>query len=67
MKMTWFKYDNLTTEEADELVVRYNRNGIKTERSLSSDLRHWIVSALLPESGQAPRSDKTYQQRMWGR
>ena len=67
MKMTWFKYDKLTTEEADELVARYNRNGIKTERSLSSDLRHWIVSALLPESGQAPRSDKTYQQRMWGR
>lgn len=67
MKMTWFKYDNLTTEEADELLARYNRNGIKTERSLSSDVRFWIVSALLPEAGQTPRSDKTYQQRLWGR
>ncbi|WP_313068392.1 hypothetical protein [Atlantibacter hermannii] len=67
MKMTWFKYNNLTTEEADELVARYTRNGIKTEKNLSSDVRFWIVSALLPESDQAPRSDKTYQQRMWGR
>jgi len=65
MKMTWFNYDNLTSEEADELVARYTRNGIKTEKSLSVDVRFWIVSALLPESGQPPRTDKTFQQRMW--
>ncbi|ECT1022842.1 hypothetical protein DPO11_22920 [Salmonella enterica] len=55
MSMSWFHYPVCTTEEADELVRRYNQRGIRTERSLNSDYRTWMVSALLPEYRHIPR------------
>lgn len=66
MKKSWFIHENLTTDEADQLVERYRGNHVKTEKSLATDLIHWTVSAYLPESRFRPRQDSRYQQRFWG-
>ncbi|MDA8487460.1 hypothetical protein [Kluyvera sp. Awk 3] len=66
MKKSWFLQDNLTTEEADELVARYRENNVRTKKSLDNDLIHWTVSAFLPESGKTPRQSKRWQHRCWG-
>lgn len=65
MKKGWFTHTDLTAEQAAELVARYTSNHVKTEKSLSSDYKTWIVSARLPESEKPPRADKTYQWRHW--
>ncbi|XUV80227.1 hypothetical protein ACREYP_13975 [Enterobacter sp. TMH.L2] len=65
MKKGWFQHDNLTAEQAEELVTRYKANGVVTEKSLAPDYTNWIVSALLPEGKTPPRIDRTYQQPCW--
>lgn len=66
MKKSWFIHQNLTTNEADQLVARYRKNNVKTEKRLETDFIHWTVSAFLPESRHCPRPDGRYQQRFWG-
>ena len=50
MKRDWFYQDNLTEEQAEELVARYRANNITVEKSLDIDPRFWVVSAFLPVS-----------------
>ncbi|AVR03745.1 hypothetical protein RJ492_000527 [Pluralibacter gergoviae] len=66
MKRTWFQHTDLTSEQIDDLERRYRNNNVKTERSLSNDFIHWTLSAYLPESEQAPRPDRRFEQRFWG-
>ncbi|MCT4701199.1 hypothetical protein MUA02_04425 [Enterobacteriaceae bacterium H20N1] len=66
MKQGWFQHSYLSEEQANELVERYGAKNIKTEKSLSADYKTWTVSALLPESANPPRVDRTYQNRYWG-
>lgn len=66
MRETWFNYPDCTTEQADELLAQYRRRGVPVERSLNSDYVTWTVSARLPEGKNPPRSDRRWQNRMWG-
>lgn len=66
MKHTWFQHTDCTTEEADELIQKYQARGVKVERSLNPDYITWTVSAMLPESQNQPRSQGCWQNRMWG-
>lgn len=49
MKKSWFTHTGLTTEEANELMIRYQSKGVTVEKCLDIDPRFWIVSALLPQ------------------
>lgn len=67
MKKTNFIHTQLTSKEVDELESRYRVSDVRTARSLDIDLIHWTLTVYLPEASKAPRQDKTFQQRMWGR
>jgi len=49
MKKSWFTHNNLTTDEAEELVKRYREKGVRVEKTLDMDPRYWTVSAELPQ------------------
>lgn len=56
MKKSWFTHTGLTTEEANELVARYESNGVTVEKSLDIDPRFWLVSAYLPQLASSQRA-----------
>lgn len=66
MRETWFQHNDCTTEQADELLTQYRILGMPVERSLNPDYITWTVSARLPESAKPPKSDRRWQNRMWG-
>lgn len=66
MKRDWFYQDNLTEEQAEELVANYRRRGVKVERSLNHDNITWTTSAQLPEGEKAPRPSRVWQSKAWG-
>lgn len=65
MKLTWFYYHDVTTEEANELIQRYTLRNVKTLKTLSANPRLWVVAALLPEGRTEPRVSSIYQQRVF--
>ncbi|AXF76634.1 hypothetical protein LU604_07070 [Erwinia tracheiphila] len=65
MQLTWFVHDPVDTDTAAELLSRYAARKIQTKKTLATDPRLWLVSALLPEYNREPRQDRTYQQRIW--
>lgn len=66
MKKSWFTHTGLTSEEANELVTRYESKGITVEKSLDIDPRLWIVSALLPQQKSSPNTQQSLRSRVWG-
>ncbi|MGF6424522.1 type III secretory pathway lipoprotein EscJ [Lelliottia sp. 489] len=66
MKKSWFTHSGLTTEEANELVARYQSKGVPVEKSLDTDPRLWIVSALLPQQKSSPKTAQSMRSRTWG-
>lgn len=66
MKETWFYHTDCSTAQAEELLAQYRRRGVKVERSLNADCITWTVSARLPEGTKPPRTDRRWQNRMWG-
>jgi hypothetical protein len=66
MKKSWFTHSGLTTEEANELVARYQSKGVQVEKSLDIDPRLWIVSALLPQQKSSPKTAQSMRSRTWG-
>ena len=66
MKKSWFTHSGLTTEEANELVARYMSKGVPVEKSLDTDPRLWIVSALLPQQKSSPKTAQSMRSRTWG-
>lgn len=67
MKKSWFTHDNLTTEEANELVELYREKGVRVEKALGTDPRHWIVSAELPQQKSNPKKAQSMRSRAWDR
>lgn len=67
MKKSWFVHDPVDTDTANELLSRYAYRNIQTKKTLATDPRFWLVSALLPHSEWEPRQDRTYQQPIWSR
>lgn len=65
MKRDWFYQDNLTEEQAEELVARYRANNITVEKSLDVDPRFWVVSAFLPVSDRHQRTQRSMCSRGW--
>jgi len=65
MKRGWFYQDNLTEEQADELVARYRANNIPVEKSLDVDPRFWAVSAFLPVSDHHQQTQRSMCSRGW--
>ncbi|MFU0880267.1 hypothetical protein ACM26M_03340 [Kluyvera cryocrescens] len=65
MKRGWFYQDNLTEEQAEELVARYRANNITVEKSLDADPRFWVVSAFLPVSDRHQRTPRSMCSRGW--
>jgi len=65
MRETWFCHDPVDTETATELLSRYASRNIKTQKTLSADPRLWLVSALLPEFREEPKSSRQYKNPMW--
>ncbi|WP_439212516.1 hypothetical protein [Duffyella gerundensis] len=65
MKLSWFVHDPVDAETAEVLISRYAARNIQTQKTLATDPRLWLVSALLPESNFEPRRDKTYENHIW--
>lgn len=65
MQLTWFVHDPVDSNTAEELLSRYATRKIQTKKTLATDPRLWLVSALLPESREEPKASRTYQHRMW--
>jgi len=65
MKRDWFYQDNLTEEQAEELVARYRANNIIVEKSLDVDPRFWVVSVFLPVSDRHQRTQRSMCSRGW--
>lgn len=65
MQLTWFAHDPVDADTAAELISRYAARKIQTKKTLATDPRLWLVSALLPESQEEPKASRTYQHRMW--
>ncbi|MCA6629682.1 hypothetical protein LFJ71_23745 [Salmonella enterica] len=49
MQKTWFTHDPVVTDTANELLSRYAARNIQTQKTLATDPRLWLASALLPE------------------
>ena len=65
MKKTFFTHSNISSEEVKELKRRYQAQGVRVEVSLSADNKSFMLSALLPESENPPKTSRTFQQRIW--
>lgn len=65
MKSTWFSHEPVDTATANEIISRYKSRNIQTRKTLATDPRLWLVSALLPEGNYPPRRDHTYEQKCW--
>ena len=65
MRQTWFTHDPVDSDTANELLHQYAIRNIQTQKTLATDPRLWLVSALLPESNREPRRDHSYEQRCW--
>ena len=65
MKQTWFVHDPVDAETAATLIASYTARKIQTQKTLATDQRLWLVSALLPESDREPRRDRTYENSVW--
>lgn len=65
MRQTWFTHDPVDTDTANELLSRYAARNIQTQKTLATDPRLWLVSALLPEGTREPRRDTTYEHKCW--
>ncbi|MCK7244957.1 hypothetical protein AAHD35_03350 [Enterobacter roggenkampii] len=66
MKKSWFTHTGLTTEEANELMTRYQSKGVTVEKCLDIDPRFWIVSALLPQHKTTSKTQQSMRSRAWG-
>jgi len=66
MKKSWFTHTGLTSEEANELMIRYQSKGVTVEKCLDIDPRFWIVSALLPQHKTTPKTQQSMRSRAWG-
>lgn len=66
MKKSWFTHTGLTTEEANELMTRYQSKGVTVEKCLDIDPRFWIVSALLPQHNTIPKTQQSMRFKAWG-
>ncbi len=66
MKYSWFHHHDCTTQQADELMDKYRKRGVKVERSLNQDFTTWTVSVELVEDRNPPRPDSRWRNRMWG-
>ncbi|MBJ9259726.1 hypothetical protein I5495_20550 [Citrobacter amalonaticus] len=66
MKYSYFHHTECTTQQSEELLARYQRRGVKVERSLNPDYITWTVSAQLPEGKKPPRTSRRWQNRVWG-
>lgn len=62
---SWFTHDPVDSETAAELLSRYASRNIKTQKTLSADPRLWLVSALLPEFREEPKTSRQYKNPMW--
>ncbi len=56
LKRSWFLYENLSTDEADELILQYQSRHIQTRKQLNPDRLSWCVSAYLEESKHRPKA-----------
>lgn len=65
MQMTWFTHEPLDTDTANDLISSYAARNVKTQKTLATDPRLWLVSALLPEGNREPRQSRTYQNKIW--
>lgn len=65
MQKTWFTHDPVDTDTPNELLSRYAARNIQTQKTLATDPRLWLVSALLPEGNREPRRDTTYEHKCW--
>ena len=65
MQLTWFVHDPVDADTANELLSRYAARNIQTKKTLATDPRLWLVSALLPESRYEPKASRTYQHKIW--
>ncbi|MET3817233.1 hypothetical protein ABIB18_004653 [Pantoea sp. UYEF8] len=65
MRMTWFCHEPVDTETANELLSRYASRNIKTQKTLATDPRLWLVSALLPTFREEPKPSRQYKNPMW--
>ncbi|QZN96445.1 hypothetical protein [Symbiopectobacterium purcellii] len=65
MKKIPFKYDGLTSEEAELLVRHYKDNGYRAVRSLSSDPKYWDVVVTLYEQHYLKPTPRSMVNRMW--
>ena len=65
MRQTWFTHDLVDTDTAKELLSRYAARNIQTQKTLATDPRLWLVSALLPEFSSEPISSRQYKNLMW--
>lgn len=65
MQKTWFTHDPVDSDTANELLSRYAARNIQTQKTLATDPRLWLVSALLPEGKREPRRDTTYEHKCW--
>lgn len=60
MRRSWFLYENLSTAEADELILQYRLRHIQTRRQLNQDKLSWCVSAYLEESPYRPKTHRQW-------
>lgn len=63
--MTPFTQSGLTTEEADRLLLHYQRNDIPARRSLNIDPRLWDITVLTTERRYNPPTPHSMQNRMY--
>lgn len=66
MKYSYFQHTECTTQQAEELMAKYRRRGVKVERSLNPDYLTWTVSARLPEARRQERTPRSFRQKVWG-
>ncbi|MCC3703616.1 hypothetical protein [Rouxiella badensis] len=61
MKRSWFLHDNLSTDEAEQLILQYHARHIQTRKQLNPDRLSWCVSAYLEERRRRPQSSTRWQ------
>lgn len=66
MRYSWYCHEPLNTETANELLTSYASRNIQTRKTLATDPRLWIVSALLPYSEREPVGDRGWKKNsLW--
>ncbi|WP_334473014.1 hypothetical protein [Arsenophonus sp. PmNCSU2021_1] len=65
LRKSWFRYEAISTRQANRLVKQYTEKGFHVEKTLNIDKKLWDVSVKLEESRKNKPTPRCMINKVW--